>query len=356
MCALKEPVIRAIEDLIHRLLDERGVDVSHLREVAVAGNTTMLHLMLGIDPAPLGVAPYEPARIDAVDRPAAELGFRRLGRARAYVLRGISAFLGADIVAGLLTTRLAERESPAIFIDLGTNGEIVLRTPTRMVGASTAAGPALEGASIESGMRAETGAIERVALRGDSLEIGTIGDAAPVGLCGSGLIDLVAALLEAGVLDRTGLLRDDVAHPLAARVSMRDGVRTFDVAPGVRLSQRDVRQVQLASAAIATGMDLLLDSTEVCCDEVAEVVIGGGFGLHVRGDALARLGMMPAAWSDRIRYAGNTAIAGATRALLDRGQRRLAEAIARHVETIDLGSDPGFEQRFIRALDFPEGS
>jgi uncharacterized 2Fe-2S/4Fe-4S cluster protein (DUF4445 family) len=353
--ALRGPVVLAVEDLTLGLLAEAGLDVGHLHEIAIAGNTTMLHLLLGFDPAPLGEAPYKPDRVDAVDEPAADLGFQRLGTAGAYVLHGISAFLGADVTAGLLTTRLAERETPALFIDLGTNGEIVLRAPGRLIGASTAAGPALEGASIEYGMRAETGAIERVDLDGDSLALGTIGDAPAAGLCGSGLIDLVAVLLETGVIDRAGLMHYDVRHPLAGRVSTHDGVRVFEVAAGVLLTQRDVRQVQLASAAVATGIDLLLESAGLPTDEVAELIIGGGFGLHVRGDALARMGMVPAQWRDRITYAGNTAIAGATRALLDRGQRRLAEGIAHHVETIDLAALPDFQRRFIRALDFPAG-
>jgi uncharacterized 2Fe-2S/4Fe-4S cluster protein (DUF4445 family) len=353
---LRDLVVRTVEDLALGLLEERGLGVDHLGEVAIAGNPTMLHLLLGVDPAPLGTAPYGPAHVEAVERPAAAIGLARLGRARVYVLPGISAFLGADVTAGVLTTRLAERDTPTLFVDLGTNGEVVLRTPERLVGTSTAAGPALEGASIEQGMRAETGAVERVTLEADHLALATIGDAPPAGLCGSGVIDLVAALLEAGVLDATGLLRDDPPHPLAGRVSVRDGVRVFEVAPGVRLSQRDVRQVQLASAAVATGIGMLLEAAGLPAGKVTAVVMGGGFGRHVRGEALARMGMIPPQWRDRVSFAGNTAIAGATRALLDRGQRRLASAIAHHVETIDLAARPDFGERFIRALDFPERS
>jgi uncharacterized 2Fe-2S/4Fe-4S cluster protein (DUF4445 family) len=351
--ALRQPVVGTIEDLALSLLQGAGLDVDHLREVVVAGNTTMMHILLGFDPAPLGAAPYEPVRLDAVDRPASAVGLSRLGTAGAYVLPGISAFLGADITAGLLTTRLAEREEPTLFVDLGTNGEIVLRAGGRFVGASTAAGPALEGASIEYGMRAETGAIERVSLDGASLVLGTIGDAPPAGICGSGLIDLVGVLLESGVVDRAGLMHADAAHPLAARVSTRDGVRVFEVAEEVYLTQRDIRQVQLASAAVATGIGLLLESAGISPAQVTEVVVAGGFGFHVRADALARMGMVPQTWRDRVTYAGNSSIAGTTRALLDSGQRRLAGAIAHHVETLDLAAHPEFQERFIRALEFP---
>jgi len=350
---LREPVADAIQDLIASVLADLGLGIERLREVALAGNTTMLHILLGIDPAPLGVAPYTPAHADAVEHPAATLGFTRLGNARAYALPGISAFLGADITAGLLTTRLPERETPALLLDLGTNGEIVLWTGERLLGASTAAGPALEGASIESGMLARGGAIESAELRGDELVLGTIDDLPAVGICGSGLIDLVAVLLDAGVIDTSGLMHDDVAHPLAAQVSVRDGVRAFEAASGVFLTQKDIRQVQLAISAVRTGIELLLQSAAVSTDAVDEVIVAGGFGLHVRGASLARIGMLPRIWADRVSYAGNTSIAGATRALLDGAERRRAEAIAHHTETVDLAAHPEFGDRFIAGLAFP---
>jgi uncharacterized 2Fe-2S/4Fe-4S cluster protein (DUF4445 family) len=250
-------------------------------------------------------------------------------------------------------TRLSERERPTMFIDLGTNGEIVLRTADALVASSTAAGPALEGASIDYGMRAETGAIERVTVEGDGIRLETIGGVEPRGLCGSGLLDLIAVLLDVGALDHTGRLRTGAAHPLGARVADRDGTRTFEIAPGVHLTQRDVRQVQLANAAIASGISLLLQAAGVPSDDVAELVIAGGFGYHVKASALARMGMIPAAWADRVRFAGNTAKAGAMLALLDSGARRRAEAIARHVRTIDLASHPQFQARFVGAMTFP---
>jgi len=353
VASLRDPIVRAVEDLVLAVLTDAGFAVTELREVAIAGNTTMVHLLLGIDPAPLGTAPYEPAFIDPVDRPGSELGFARLGTAGVYVLPGIPAFVGADITAGLLATRLAERTEPALLVDLGTNGEMVLRTSDGLVGASTAAGPALEGASIAYGMRAESGAIERVALRGDGLSIGTIAGAEPRGLCGSGLIDLIAVLLDTGVIDHTGRLRDDAAHPLGAKVSTVDGVRAFEVAGGVFLTQKDVRQVQLAVAAVASGIDLLLHAAGLAREDVTELIIAGGFGYHVRAEALVRMGMVPAQWADRVSFAGNTAKAGTMLALLDSATRRRAEAIARHVRTVDLASQPDFQQRFIAAMTFP---
>jgi uncharacterized 2Fe-2S/4Fe-4S cluster protein (DUF4445 family) len=351
--SMRQPIASEIERLVADVLARLGRPVAHLREVAIAGNTTMVHLLLGIDPAPLGVAPYEPAFIDPVERPAAAIGLGRLTHAGVYILPGISAFVGADITAGLVATHVAEQSRSVLLVDLGTNGEMVLRTPAGLVAASTAAGPALEGASIAHGMRAETGAIERVSADGDGLRIETIGATAPRGLCGSGLLDLVAVLLDAGVLDHTGRLRGDVSHPLAARVSERDGTRSFEVAPGVFLTQRDVRQVQLANAAIASGIDMLLDAAGVDAGDVEELVIAGGFGYHVKAAALVRMGMVPPSWHDRITFAGNTAMTGALMALLDTEGRRRAESIARHVTAIDLAGHPEFQTRFVSAMRFP---
>ena len=352
--SLRGPIVSTIHELTLRVLSECGSSVDHLREIAIAGNTTMIHLLLRIDPSPLGTAPYGPAFVAPLEQPAADIGLIRLGSARAYVLPGVSAFIGADITAGLLATGLAERDTPSVFVDLGTNGEIVVRTSHGLLAASTAAGPALEGASIESGMRAETGAIERVALVDGELRLETIGGVAPRGLCGSGLLDLIAVLLDTAILDATGRFREGAPHPLASRVTQRDGIRVFEIVAGIYLTQRDVRQVQLANAAIASGIVILLETAGLAADDVCELVIAGGFGYHVQAGALVRMGMIPAAWAPRVSFAGNTALTGATVALLDSGARRRAEAIARHVTTIDLASRPDFQERFVGAMTFPQ--
>lgn len=352
--SMRQPITSAIERLLHDVLRKTGQPIARVREVSIAGNTTMMHLLLGIDPAPLGVAPYEPAFLDPVERPASEVGLTGLGDAGLYILPGISAFVGADITAGLLATGLAEQERPALLIDLGTNGEMVLRTPTGLLAASTAAGPALEGASIAYGMRAEEGAIERVSLDDlGGLRIETIGGGPARGLCGSGLLDLIAVLLDVGVLDHTGRLRADGPHGLRSRVTEVDGTRAFEIVRGVLLTQHDVRQVQLAKAAIASGIDMLLDAAGIVPDGVTELIIAGGFGFHVKAAALVRMGMIPAEWRDRVTFAGNTALTGALMALLDSGARRRAKSIARHVEAIDLASDPRFQTEFVAAMRFP---
>jgi len=355
--SMRAPIAATIEQLVVDALAPIDRPVSSVREVAIAGNTTMVHLLLGIDPAPLGIAPYEPAFIDPVERRAADVGLAGLGDAGVYILPGISAFVGADITAGLLATHIAEQGRMVLLVDLGTNGEMVLRTPGGLVAASTAAGPALEGASIAYGMRAEAGAIERVSLDASgNLHVETIGGGVPRGLCGSGLLDLIAVLLEAGVLDHTGRLCGEAPHPLASRVSEREGTRAFALTADVYLTQRDVRQVQLANAAIASGIDMLLDAADVSATDMDEMIIAGGFGYHVKAAALVRLGMIPAAWRDRVHFAGNTAMTGALMALLDTAARRRAESIARHVTAIDLAAHPDFQARFVGAMRFPRAT
>ncbi|MDO8880556.1 MAG: ASKHA domain-containing protein [Coriobacteriia bacterium] len=352
---LRATVLEQVGDLVAEALDESGSSADDLIELAICGNTAMTGIFLGRDISPLAAAPYEGADISGAAGTARALGLPGFDRAEAYVLPGISAFVGADITAGLLVTRLDERTAPTLFVDLGTNGEIVLAGAGRMRATSTAAGPALEGAAIECGMLAETGAIERVRLEGDALSLDVIGDVAPAGICGSGVLDLVAALLDAGVLDASGRLLE-VPGPLGARVAERDGQRVFELDPGrdVVLTQKDVRQVQLAVAAVRTGIELLLADAGVRVSDIGEVIVAGGFGFHIDAASVTRIGLLPAEWRDRITFAGNTALAGAHLTLGDDAWRRRATTLAGRVLAIDLAAHPEFQDRFIAALGFPE--
>lgn len=349
---VREPLARALEGMIDGLV--AGSGIASLREIVVCGNPTMTHILLGLDPQPLGIAPYEPAYEGAVETSTLHLGMGGLPDIPVFFVPAISAFVGSDIVAGLLATRLDRRPGVELLVDLGTNGEIVLKTPGGLVATSTAAGPALEGASIEYGMLAQTGAIEHVAVVDGDLDLAVIGGGAPAGICGSGLIDLIAALLDLGIIDETGRLRDDVAGPVGCRVSEgTDGVRVFDISRGVRLTQHDVRQVQLAVAAVAAGISTLLDEAEVSPDDVDAVVVAGGFGFHVSAAALERIGLVPQGWADRISFGGNTALAGALAALVSSAERRRATALSRHARTVDLALRPDFQTRFIAGMTFP---
>lgn len=354
---LQRPVARQVERLMASLLVPlEGAALTDLREVAIVGNTTMMNALLGEDLTPLGQAPYEGAVLGPVSLPARELGMGLLTDAVCHIGPSASAFIGADVVAGVLATRLDEAERPTLYLDLGTNGEIVLSVPGRsLLAASAAAGPALEGAGIGRGMRAEPGAIERVWLEAGDLAIATVGGFPPVGICGSGVLDLLAVMLEAGALAADGRIAGEVAGPLARRVAERDGVRVFvvDEHSGVALSQHDVRQLQLAKGAVRAAIDLVLAEAGLAPDAVAEVFVAGGFGLHVDGAALERIGMVPDGWGERLAFLGNAAKEGARRTLVDSAARRRAEGIARSIRTLSLAEHPQFQSRFLGALDFP---
>lgn len=352
---LQDLIVAQIGSLLDETLRSAGVSTSRLAEAVVVGNTAMTGLFLGEDVSALGEAPYSGAHVDEACVPAFEVGLASLPSTELCVLPGVSAFIGSDITAGIVATRLAERVAPTLLIDLGTNGEIVLAAASELIAASTAAGPALEGASIECGMRAEAGAIERVTLEGDELVLGVIGDRAAEGICGSGLLDLVAALLDAGVLDASGRFTDEVGSPLRDRLTSRDGVRAFALEPdgAIVLTQKDVRQVQLAVGAVRTGIDLLLEEAGLGPGSVVNVVVAGGFGFHVRVASLVRLGLVPEQWYDRVTFGGNTALAGARMALVNSAMREQARDVAALVRTVDLAAHPEFQQRFLGALTFP---
>jgi len=354
---LQRPIARQVERLIAGLLVPLdGASLADVREVAIVGNTTMMNALLGEDLTPLGQAPYAGSVLGPVSLPASELGMGLLSDAVCHILPGASAFIGADVVAGVLATRLDRAEQPTLMIDLGTNGEIVLAVPGRpLLAASAAAGPALEGAGIERGMRAEPGAIERVWLEAGDLELATVGGFPPVGICGSGVLDLMAVMLDAGVLAADGRIAGEVAGPLARRVAERDGVRVFvvDEHSGVALSQHDVRQLQLAKGAVRAALDLVLEEAALAPDDVAEVLVAGGFGLHVDGRALERIGMVPAGWGGRLAFLGNAAKEGARVALLDSAARERAVDIAGSIRTLPLAEHVEFQSRFLGALDFP---
>jgi uncharacterized 2Fe-2S/4Fe-4S cluster protein (DUF4445 family) len=349
--AVRAPLAAVLHGMVERLVTGHGI--TGLRELAICGNPTMMHILLGIDPQPLGVAPYRPAYEGAVETSTSAIGLVEMPDTPVFVMPAVSAFIGSDIVAGLLATDLDGTGGTAMLIDLGTNGELVLRTADGLVGASTAAGPALEGAAISSGMLARTGAIERVAAAEGDLELAVIGGGEPKGICGSGLIDLMSVLLESGVLDETGRMLTGIPGPIGDRVREEAAGRSFEVAPGVRLTQQDVRQVQLAVAAVAAGVGCLLDEARIPSEAVEHLVVAGGFGLHVNAGALERLGLIPAGWARRVSFAGNTALSGSVAALVSGAARRRASALAAHVRTVDLATRPDFQRRFIAGMTFP---
>jgi uncharacterized 2Fe-2S/4Fe-4S cluster protein (DUF4445 family) len=335
-----------------------GAAPDEVYEVALAGNATMVHLVLGIDPEPLGVAPFILSARLLPEVKALDLGVPAHPQARAVVFPAFGAYVGGDITAGLLASGMDRDPRIRLFIDIGTNCEIVLGGRDWLLATAAPAGPAFEGASIRCGMRAADGAIEAVEITGDGdLKLTVIGDAGPAGLCGSGLVDAVAALAEAGLIDSSGRFTQD-AGPLADRLTMIGKERVFvlhwsperDPATSVYLSQRDVRELQFAKAAIATGWRILLEEAGLTIADIKQVLLAGSFGSYLNARSAIRIGLVPDVAPTRIIAAGNVAGEGAKMALLSVRDRAAALSLLEEVTYVELSDRSDFNDRFIDQL------
>jgi uncharacterized 2Fe-2S/4Fe-4S cluster protein (DUF4445 family) len=360
-------IVGLLNQHVEHLARESGVLPKWIYKVVVVGNTCMHHLLLGIDPTFVGLAPYAPVMRHALVLPARDLYLKVAPEARVCLLPLVAGFVGADAVAVALATRIHEGDALRVAVDIGTNGEVLLGSRDRLWACSAPAGPALEGGQIRHGMRGARGAIDRVTVD-DDLHVHTIGAAEALGICGSGLIDLVAGLLDAGVIDWTGLIRVEDRHalpaPLRERVVMRGEERTIIVArPGeagasreLVLTQDDVRQVQLAKGAIASGVAMLQRVAGVGPEAIAELMLAGGFGNYVSIASAQRIGLIPVLPRGTVRYVGNAASLGAQLCLLSEGERAAADRVAERVEHVSLATHPDFEEVFVDAMNFPRPS
>ncbi len=365
---LRDAACETLRELAAEVCKEGGVEPEAVYEAALAGNATMTSLVLGIDPEPLGVAPFIMSTRTFPDMPASEIGLEIHPRARLTVFPALGAYVGGDIVAGLLATGMTRDTRLRLFIDVGTNCEIALGSAERLLCTAAPAGPAFEAAQIRCGMRAADGAIEVVRIRDDELELQVIGDAEPLGICGSGLVDAVAELVRVGLVDLSGRLADPdtvrtVAPGLADRfVARPDGERIFvlhwqgaegDLERSVYLSQRDVRELQFAKASIATGWRLLVDELGIEEREIQQVLLAGSFGSYLSPASAVRIGLVPKLALPRIVPAGNVAGEGAKMALLSIQERHAAAAVLDEVAYIELSDRPDFNDLFVDQLAFP---
>ncbi len=353
---------------------EGGVDAREVYEVALAGNATMTALLLGIDPEPLGVAPFVQSTAGWPVLRATDLGLALHPGARAVVFPALGAYVGGDIVAGMLASGLDRDKRVRLFIDVGTNCEIAVTDGERIVTTAAPAGPAFEGGAIRCGMRAADGAVEVVRLDpatddpAAAVVLGVIGDVEARGLCGSGLVDAVAELVRVGLLDASGrFVPDDVAASLAPALAdrmatVRDAERVFVLhrpapeAPAeesVYLSQRDVRELQFAKAAISTGWTLMLEELGIEAAEVQQVLLAGSFGSYLSPASAIRIGLVPKLSVLRIVSAGNVAGEGAKMVLLSARERAGADALLEEVRYVELSDRPDFNDRFVDQLAFP---
>ena len=354
---LREAIQRTMNGVLRELYDAAGVSRDRVYETVVVGNATMLHLLLGIDATPISMMPFTPAFREPLYLPAREVGLDIHPGGYVQTLPVIGAYVGADIVAGVVATGLAREEKLRVFVDVGTNGEIVLGSVKRVLCTAAPAGPAFEGSQIRCGMRATDGAIEGVTLS-DHIELQVIGgDIPPKGICGSGLVDTVAQLRLVGLLDAGGKMRsrEEVPeHPLSDRLITIDGVRAFLLAENVYLSQRDVRELQFGKGSIATGIKVLMDVMGVTTADLDEVLLGGSFGSYLNPESAKIIGLVPPVDVDRILSVGNTAGEGAKMSLLSFRERQIAFELPDKIEYVELSGRADFNDSFISVLAFPE--
>jgi len=363
---LQDAAGQTLATLAEQVCREGGVDPRHVYETALAGNATMTALALGIDPEPLGVAPFVQATATPPSVLAREVGLDLHPGARVALFPALGAYVGGDIVAGMLATGMDRDKRIRLFIDVGTNCEIVLSDGDRILATAAPAGPAFEGGAIRCGMRAADGAIEVIRLS-DDLELSVIGDVAPRGLCGSGLVDGVAELVRVGLLDASGRFVADevakeVAPALADRLTYLGKERVFvlhrerpdaDPADGVVLTQRDVRELQFAKAAISTGWTLLMEELGLEHRDIQQVLLAGSFGSYLSAASAVRIGLVPKLPVLRIVAAGNVAGEGAKMVLLSIRERTGALALLEEVTYVELSDRPDFNDRFVDLLAFP---
>lgn len=342
-----------IGDLLQSLCCEAGAALSDIRALSIAGNTVMEHIFAGLDPTGIGVAPFRPQSLFGYNSPARELLAGLSPGARLYLCPAVAGYVGGDITAGLLAAGADRTEELTLFLDIGTNGEMALGDKNGWLCCATAAGPAFEGAEIACGMGGAPGAIDRVWYDGSTVRFHVIGGSEARGLCGSGLLDAAAALLDAGLLLPNGRLDGtDAPGPLAAALRRNaQGELCYYFTDAVWLSASDIRALQLAKAAIRAGAETLLEQKGRRADDIRHCLIAGGFGAYMRVESACALGLLPACLQDKARHIGNAAVRGAALSLTGDGLARL-ESIAARCQYYELSGSAVFNENYLEAMAF----
>ena len=364
LSVLHAAVIDCLNSIVEKICEQYEIKRESIVRAVACGNTTMSHLLLGIDPKSLAVAPFLPAYEGTVIRSAGELGLKISENAAVTVIPNIAGHVGGDITAGILATRLQNLDGNRLLVDIGTNGEIVLISNGKMSACSTAAGPAFEGASIYQGMRAADGVIERVRIKDGDVELGVIGESVPIGICGSGLIDCVAQMVKNGIADSTGRMLSAEEYtekygesPLAERlVEDEQGRKMILVSKSdsddVVITQKDIREVQLAKAAIISGIRLMMKKAGITAGMIDAIYLAGAFGNFIDKESAVTIGLLPDTEYDKIVSVGNSAGAGALMALACSKEQNRIRQIPEKVTHIDLSAEAEFQKEFLNAMSF----
>jgi uncharacterized 2Fe-2S/4Fe-4S cluster protein (DUF4445 family) len=361
-------IIGTMNEMLHEMAVSAGISAEHIYKIVLCGNSTMQHIVLRISPEGLGSIPFSLVFREGIDVKAKRLGLQISPDGTVYTFPNIGGFVGGDTVGVILSTSQYRGEKINLSVDIGTNGEIVLGNSKRLISASTAAGPAFEGARISQGMRASAGAIEKVVFAEDVF-VSTIANHPACGICGSGLIDAVAEMLRTGIIDETGRLqppdklKGKVCEKIAERIEQRktgfdfrlvDAENTRDGHP-IFITQKDIRELQLGKAAIFAGIRILEKQYGITDNDISEIFLAGGFGNFIRRSSAKRIGLIPNIQSEKIRFVGNASLSGAKLLLLSRKLHSVVETISTQTEYIELSISEDFQNEFANAMMFPGG-
>ncbi len=365
LAALRDEILTVVNRLIQQAVEEVEARATDVYEATVVGNTCMQHIFLGLEPRYLAESPYAPVTTEPVSTSADRLGIEINPQGNVFCLPCIAGFVGADTVGVIVASELTRRDRPALAVDIGTNGEIALWSGERLLTASCAAGPAFEGAQIHHGMRAAPGAIDEVFVSGDDLVVRTIDDQPARGICGSGLFDAMAVLLELGLIDDKGRIVNgpncgSLSDTVAARLQGEKNERCVILADTeqsanspIVLTQRDVREIQLAKGAIRASTEMLLEIVGLKPDDLDEVLIAGAFGNFINPASALLMGLLPEVPESRIVGIGNAAGAGAILTLVSQHERDYARQVAEMAEHIELFRSSDFQAKFAEYMMFP---
>ncbi len=356
---LQKTIVEAINEMVEELCSEGKVKKENIYEISIAANCTMMHFLLGVDATSIGKSPYAPVFTKAKNISASDLGIKAAKCARVYCLPSVSSYIGADIVAGAYVCELHKAEENILFIDIGTNGEIVLSKGGKLLSCSCAAGPALEGMNISSGMRAADGAVEDVEINEKGVYLKVIGEEDPIGICGSGILAAVKELLRTRIVKNNGafikkeqLEESDYRYKM---IQLNGNKREFilkNTTEQLLITQGDVRQVQLAKGALLSGFYALLKQAKIDMSELDKVMIAGQFGAHLPADSLVGTGILPEEVKNKLVYVGNSSKTGAYMALMSVKVKKEIEELAGEMEYMELGASEGYEKLFSQCLLF----
>lgn len=356
-----EALARSIRECLVRMLQaackQGHIEMAAVSAMVLTGNTAMLYLLCGQNPASIAAAPFQQDRYFGEFLPASSLDMPVSPKARIYLPRCMSAYVGADITTALMAAefdnKVGQSDRPAeLLVDIGTNGEMALVAGGRLLCCSTAAGPAFEGAGIYMGMNAKEGAISKVSLTDGDMQVSVIGGGEAKGICGSGIVDAVAAMVSAGIIEESGLLLEE-EHAFESQMTEADGQVAFRIPhTDVVITQKDIRSIQLAKSAICSGMTTLIAEAGLKPEDVTRLYIAGGFGAFIDVQSAERIGLIPAGFAAKSQAIGNAAGAGATMTLLSEDMRQRSEWLAKESETVELSSSPLFMDAYVDNMMF----